>query len=72
MAEYAAVSARQKLYEEIQGLLAGGMATMTYQGFAKENIRLHLERVVRPNVRLIVRNRIKSAVYRWRFEKLFR
>jgi len=39
--------------------------------FIKEAVRLHLERVVRPNLEGMLINRIEAAVYRQRFEELF-
>ncbi|MDD3493236.1 MAG: ribbon-helix-helix domain-containing protein [Candidatus Thermoplasmatota archaeon] len=39
--------------------------------FIKEAVRLHMERVVKPNLEGMLINRIEAAVYRQRFEDLF-
>ncbi|MDD5779302.1 MAG: ribbon-helix-helix domain-containing protein [Candidatus Thermoplasmatota archaeon] len=39
--------------------------------FVKEAVRLHVERVVKPNLEGMLINRIEAAVYRQRFEELF-
>lgn len=72
MTDYSIVSVREALYREVEEVVdeeRRGYDSVTE--FAREAIRLHLQRVVRPNIEIIVRNRIKGAIYRRRFEETF-
>lgn len=63
---------RKELYAEVEELVednSHGYNDMSE--FAREAIRLHLQQVVRPNIEIIVQNRIKGALYRRRFEEIF-
>lgn len=72
MSGYTTLSIPRALRQEIDQVVADrrhGYATPSE--FIKEAVRLHLERVVKPNLEGMLINRIKAAVYRQRFEELF-
>jgi len=72
MPNYTTLSIPYALRREIDQVVTDrrhGYATPSE--FIKEAVRLHLERVVRPNLEGMLINRIEAAVYRQRFEELF-
>lgn len=73
MTEQKTANIRKELYAEVEELVEDkSRGYNDVSEFAKEAIRLHLERVVKPNIEIIVQNRIKGALYRRRFEEIFR
>lgn len=72
MTDYSTVSIRQTLYKEVEKVVADKRHGYNdISEFAWEAIRWHLQRVVTPNIEIIVQNRIKGTVYRRRFEEVF-
>lgn len=72
MSDSGTVSVRQELYAAVEKMVderPDGYRDVSE--FAREAIRLHLERVVKPNLESVILNRIKGAVCRRRFKALF-
>ncbi|MGC9554074.1 MAG: ribbon-helix-helix domain-containing protein [Thermoplasmatota archaeon] len=72
MPSYTTLSIPSALRQEIDQMVTdrrNGYATASE--FVKEAIRLHIERVIRPNLKGMLINRIEATVYRQRFEQLF-
>lgn len=69
MTEHATVSIRKELLGEVRRVIAGQrLGYLSVAEFMKEAIRVHLEQVVRPDIPLIIRNRVTNKIYRQRFK----
>jgi hypothetical protein len=73
MPEYSTISVRKALHDEIKK--AVGNPRRGYDSiaeFTKEAIRLHLHRVVKPNIENIALTRLQRAIYTRLFRQVFR
>lgn len=73
MPEYSTISVRKALRQEIKKVVDDSRRGYDSIGeFAKEAIRLHLHRVVKPNIENITLSRLQRAIYNRWFRQVFR
>ena len=73
MPEYSTISVRKALHEVIKKAVSDPRRGYdTIAEFTKEAIRLHLHRVVKPNIENITFSRLQRAIYNQWFRQVFR
>lgn len=73
MPDYSTISVPKALHREIKKAVSDpSKGYDSIAEFAKEAIRLHLHRVVKPNIESITLTRLQRAIYNRWFNQVFR